>query len=68
MASIYNPQNGQEITVGLPGCTVSDEAIQMAQRIADKRGHDVQLADDDGSWMVHPMIAGKREAADPVEE
>lgn len=54
MAAIYDYETGDEITVGLQGCDVCDEAIQAAQRIADDRGEDVHLVDDDGEWIVHP--------------
>lgn len=68
MAEIYDTLTGTQITAGLQGCKTCDEALQAACRIADERSHDVQLDDDDGSWIVHPMIDGKREPADPVEE
>lgn len=66
MAAIFDLA-GNQITDGLQGCTKCDAAIQAAQRIADACGHDVQLDDDDGSWIVHPQIDGHREPADPVE-
>lgn len=67
MAAIYDTETGDEITVGLQGCNVCDEAINAAKRIADSLGEDVLLVDDDGEWIVHPMIDGHREPADPVE-
>ena len=67
MAAIYDMTTGDTITDGLQGCSKCDEAIQAAGRIADRRGEDVLLADDDGDWIVHPMKDGQREAADPYE-
>lgn len=67
MAGVYT-LNGNELTVGLQGCEVCDEAIQTAQSIADDLRQDVHLTDDDGDWLVHPRSAdGTREAADPLE-
>lgn len=66
MAAIYT-LDGNELTAGLQGCTVSDEAIQAAERIADDLSSDVHLVDDDGEWIVHPMVSGKREQAEPHE-
>lgn len=54
MAAIYNMLDGTAITQGLQGCSVCDEAIQAARRIAADRGEDVHLVDDDGEWIVHP--------------
>lgn len=48
MASIYDYATGGEITVGLQGCTVCDEAIQVAEQTADQLGRPVHLVDDDG--------------------
>ena len=67
MAAIYDYETGDEITAGLQGCQVCDEAIQLAERAADERGEDVHLSDDDGEWLVHPRINGEREAADALE-
>jgi hypothetical protein len=53
MASIYTT-DGNELTVGLQGCNLCDEAIQAAQRFADDLDTDVELHDDDGRWLVHP--------------
>lgn len=66
MAGIYT-MDGNELTVGLQGCNVCDEAIQHAQAFADQLSTDVHLVDDDGEWIVHPKIDGKREPADPIE-
>lgn len=63
-AAIYS-LDGNAITLGLQGSNICDEAIQTAERIADSRGEDVHLVDDDGEWIVHPMVDGKRELADP---
>lgn len=54
MATIYHYETGNEITAGLQGCTVCDEAIQAARRIAEDRDEPVELHDDDGEWLVHP--------------
>jgi len=67
MAALYDYETGEEITAGLQGCNVCDEAIQIAQRAADERGENVHLSDDDGEWLVHPEIGGAREAADALE-
>ena len=53
MAAIYT-MDGNTLTAGLQGCTVSDEAIDTARRMAAERGEDVLLSDDDGDWIVHP--------------
>ena len=53
MADIYT-QNGEEITVGLQGSDVCDEAIRAAKGIARDRGEPVRLEDDDATWDVHP--------------
>lgn len=53
MAEIYT-QNGDEITVGLQGSRVCDEAIQAAKRIAHDRGESVRLEDDGHCWDVYP--------------
>jgi len=50
-ASIYTLE-GNEITVGLETCKVSDEAYDMANRLADERGEPVELHDADGVWLV----------------
>lgn len=67
MAKILDPHDGQLLTDGLQGCDTCDEAIQTAQRMADARGRDVHLVDDDGEWLVHPAIDGARKLADPIE-
>ena len=66
MAAVYT-LDGNELTVGLQGCDVCDEAIQTAQRIADRLASDVHLVDDDGEWIVHPKVSGARLPADPIE-
>ncbi len=66
MAAIYN-YFGDELAAGLQGCSVCDEAIQVAQRKADEIGEDVHLVDDDGDWWVHPRNEdGSRDPADQV--
>ena len=67
MASIYDYESGNELTTGLTGSQSCDEAIQAAQRTADRLGRPVLLADDDGDWKVYPARAGKRRAATPEE-
>ena len=52
MAAIYDMTTGDVITEGVQGCTVSDEAIDAARRIAARRGETVELYDDDGRWAV----------------
>lgn len=54
MAEIYDLENGDEITVGLQGSDVCDEAIRAARNIAADRNETVQLVDDDGTWDVYP--------------
>ncbi len=63
-ASIYDMM-GSELTTGLQPSAICDEAILTAQRIADERGEDVHLVDDDGEWIVHPARPnGTRAGAD----
>ena len=64
MAEIYT-QNGDEITVGLQGSDVCDEAIQAAKDIAIDRGESVRLEDDGEYWDVFPD--GTVEEAEPWE-
>lgn len=52
MAEIYS-MDGEEITVGLQGSSVCDEAIRAAKRIARDRGETVRLEDDGELWDVH---------------
>lgn len=63
MAAIYT-MDGNELSAGLQGCRVCDEAIQAAERTADKRREDVHLVDDDGEWIVHPAVGLERDPAD----
>ena len=60
MAEIYDVQNGHEITVGLQGCSVCDDAINAARQIARDTNQPVHLVDDDGEWIVLP--GGRRVA------
>ena len=64
MAEIYS-QDGNEITVGLQGSIVCDEAMQAAKVIAMDRGEAVRLEDGGESWDVHPD--GTVEEADSWE-
>lgn len=66
MAGVYDIDSGNELTTGLQGCNVCNEALQVAQGLADSMGRDVHLVDDDGEWAVHPAINGEREDADPI--
>ena len=66
MAAIYT-MDGNELTAGLQGCNTCDEAIQAAHLLADSLGTDVHLVDDDGEWIVHPAVNGKRALADAYE-
>lgn len=54
MAAIYNYQTGDFITQGLQGCTMCDEALQIARHEAATRNEPVVLEDDDGQWVVSP--------------
>ncbi len=67
MAAVYDIDTGNELTTGLQGCKVCNEALQVAEGLADSMGRDVHLVDDDGEWIVHPEIDGVRELADWVE-
>ncbi len=53
MAAIYT-LDSETITEGLQGCSVCDEALQIARRIAAERAETVVLDDDDGLWLVAP--------------
>jgi hypothetical protein len=68
MAAIYNYENGNAIREGLQGCNACDEAIQMAESIADEREESVELLDDDGRWEVFPAAGGKRRKARYIGE
>jgi hypothetical protein len=57
MARIYS-HDGYLAADGLQGCETCDEALQLAQRIADEWGEAVELEDDDGTWRVYPADAG----------
>jgi transketolase N-terminal domain/subunit len=53
MADIYT-MNGEEITMGLQGSAVCDEAIQAAKGIAKDLDEIVRLEDDGEVFDVHP--------------
>jgi len=53
MADIYT-MDAEEITIGLQGSAVCDEAVQAAKRIAKDRGETVRLEDDGALWDVNP--------------
>jgi hypothetical protein len=67
MARIYS-HDGYIAADGLQGCETCDEALQLAQRLADEWGEWVELHDDDGTWRVHPAVDGVRAPADPVAD
>jgi hypothetical protein len=68
MATIYDCENGNEITAGLQGSNVCDEAILCAESLADDLGRPVMLHDDDGRWIVYPADPyGVRHPADIAE-
>ena len=51
MAAIFDA-DGHTITEGLQGCSVCDEASNLAKEIAKERGTMIFLNDDDGEWSV----------------
>jgi hypothetical protein len=53
MATIFD-NNGDELTAGLQGSSVCDEALMAAREFAKERDETVLLEDDDGRWLVHP--------------
>lgn len=67
MAAVYDIDSGNELTTGLQGCNKCNEALQVAEGLADSMGRDVHLVDDDGEWAVHPELNGEREAADQIK-
>lgn len=66
MARVYS-HDGYIAADGLHGCTVCDEAIQTARRIADEWDEPVELEDDDGNWWVYPIGADGGRDVLPVE-
>ncbi|RJQ46858.1 MAG: hypothetical protein C4534_02090 [Gaiellales bacterium] len=54
MAAVYDHMTGDQITVGLQGSSVCDEAITIARELARDREAPVLLDDDDGEWVVEP--------------
>ncbi len=66
VASVYAmDEEGGMLADGLQPSAICDEAIETACQLADQRGEDVHLVDDDGEWIVHPAGPdGTREAAD----
>lgn len=54
MAWIENYETGEEITAGLQGCKVCDEAAIAARSISENLQITVVLHDDDGAWLVVP--------------
>lgn len=67
MAEIYDLETGNEISAGLQGSAVCDEAIQAAKGIAADRNEPVQLVDDDEVWDVYPDGRVEEGEAPPVE-
>ncbi len=68
MAAIYDIDTGSELTTGLQGCNICNEALQVAEGLADLMGRDVHLVDDDGEWLVHPSGPRFRDPADFIRE
>jgi hypothetical protein len=60
MATIYDLNEGMELTAGLQGSDACDEAWLTACAIANDRDEAVILDDDDGCWRIDPD--GKRES------
>ena len=54
MAAIYDFETNDELTVGLQGCEMCDEALIAAKEMAAEHGTSVELVDDDGRWEVKP--------------
>lgn len=60
MAEIYDNASGDEITVGLQGCNVCNDALRVTELIVRQLDSDgdlrhpegVILDDDDGEWLV----------------
>ncbi len=67
MARIYD-LNGYLLSSGLPGCVICNDAIRMAESIADNHADDVILKDEDVTWLIHHRNRdGSREAADLID-
>jgi len=60
MASIYDYQDGSEITVGLQGSSMCDQAARAAGEIARRGRRGVVLEDDDGLWYFGPRGGMRR--------
>ena len=54
MAEIYDLETGNEISSGLQGSAVCDEAMRAAKGIAADRNEPVELVDGDEDWCVYP--------------
>lgn len=65
MTAIYDYETGAELTCGLQGSSVCDEAIHAALRIAAARATPVELHDDDGHWLVEPDGSVERLEIEP---
>ena len=61
MSAIYDYETGDEITDGLQGSSVCDEAMKLAVQLARDRLEPVVLVDDDGTWIVHTDGQRQRE-------
>ena len=72
MAEIYDNASGDEITVGLQGCNVSDEAWPALERLLQRTVRELDsetgellhptgviLDDDDGQWLVTLRYGGR---------
>jgi hypothetical protein len=68
MVRIYS-HDGYVAADGLQGCKTCDEALRLAERLADEWGEAVELEDDDGTWQVFPADdTGVRPAAVEVPD
>lgn len=66
MAKVVDYETGEVLADGLQGCDSSDEAMQVAERLADDLAAHVELVDDDGHWLVHPATWSGGEHGTPV--
>lgn len=59
--------DGNVRSAGLQGCTVCDQAIQIARRQAAQADEDVLLYDDDGVWRVRPDGSAEEQSDKQLE-
>ena len=59
MAAIYDARDWTTITEGLQGCVTCDEGMQTVERMIREGDYPdgLVLADDDGEWLVTPLLA-----------